>query len=133
MRASHDSQEVRLDGRKLRALRSAREWTQVELAERAKLGQSLISMLECGTRHNTELGTINSLARALQVRPVDLLLGVRNADDLPDFATFVQCKFSDDPKLQKALLAAYELFKDKPLANNDKQIEAGSTAHYTSL
>lgn len=106
----HSAQAVKLDGRRLRSLRRVRGWSQVELAKAAGISQAHVSMFENGQRYNSELSTVGKLARALQVRPVDLLSGVHRTDDLPEFANYVAQKFPDDPRLQRALLAAYELF-----------------------
>ena len=62
---------------KLRALREARGWTQVELARRSGVAQSTISSIESGVR-GANMGAALSLrlARALGVRIQDVVSGV---------------------------------------------------------
>ena len=48
--------------------RAERDWTQRELARRAEIPQSALSAIERGKRDVT-LGTLRTLARALDVRP----------------------------------------------------------------
>jgi len=54
-------------------LRSARGWSQPELARRAKVTQAYIAQLETGQRKNPSLPVLRRLARALGV-PVGELL-----------------------------------------------------------
>jgi transcriptional regulator with XRE-family HTH domain len=57
----------------LRRLREARNMTQEELAKRAKVTRSHLSLLEAGHRKNPSLEVLKRLARALGV-PVGELL-----------------------------------------------------------
>jgi len=59
-------------GRKVRSLRLARGWRQIDLAEHADLSPTHISGLETGKRE-PGLRAIERLARALDVHPADLL------------------------------------------------------------
>jgi transcriptional regulator with XRE-family HTH domain len=60
-------------GKKVRAARQARGWTQEELAERAGLAPVQISRIERGVRE-VRLTTLLRIAQALQTTP-DRLLG----------------------------------------------------------
>ena len=57
----------------IRTLRAARGLTQVELAKKARLTQSHVSMIEAGERTQLSIQTAQKLARALGV-PVGRLL-----------------------------------------------------------
>lgn len=67
--------------RNLRAIRLQRQLTMVELAGRAGLSVSYISMLERDLR-SPPLPTVAVLADALSVTPVDLLFATRPRDEL---------------------------------------------------
>lgn len=55
-------------------LRELRGWTQKELADRAGLAQSLISMIECGQRSSaTALNTFQQIASAFDFMPSELM------------------------------------------------------------
>jgi len=58
----------------LRGLREDRKLTQEELAKRAKITRSHLSLLESGHRTNPSLEVLKRLARALDV-PVGALFG----------------------------------------------------------
>lgn len=58
--------------RNLKALRTKKKLTQEQVAAKAKVSVSYISMLERGSR-SPPLDTLESLASALGVGPVDLL------------------------------------------------------------
>jgi transcriptional regulator with XRE-family HTH domain len=58
--------------RALKALRGRREWTQADLAKRARVSPGYIARLETG-RHDPKLGTLHKLAKALGV-PLTALL-----------------------------------------------------------
>jgi transcriptional regulator with XRE-family HTH domain len=58
---------------KLKAIREAKGLTQTELAKRANLTQPFISELENGIKKNPSYLVIQKLARALGVKPSDLL------------------------------------------------------------
>ena len=60
-------------GVKIRTLRDARGMTQAELAKKARVTQSHVSMLEAGARMRPSIQTIQKLARALGVSVTELL------------------------------------------------------------
>lgn len=66
-------QTVATTGEKLKRLRRGRAMTQVQLAEKAGVGQSTIVQIERGDRPNPHPGTLGKLAEALSVEPTDLL------------------------------------------------------------
>lgn len=74
-------QFVRNFSRNLRAIRLRRKLTMQELAGKAGLSVSYISMLERDLR-SPPLPTVAALADALSVTPVDLLFATRSRDDL---------------------------------------------------
>lgn len=59
--------------RAIRIARAARGMSQKQLAMRANLKPSYVSLLESGKRDNPTMKTIEALARALDV-PIDVLL-----------------------------------------------------------
>ena len=61
-------------GKMLRALREAKELSQVALAAKAKVGRTYIVKLESGEKKNPSLAVLQRLAKALGV-PVTELLG----------------------------------------------------------
>lgn len=63
-------------GANVRALREERELSQEELAAKAKLHRTHISLIERGKRQ-AGLETIEALAKALQVQPADLMPTVK--------------------------------------------------------
>ena len=58
----------------MRALREEQGLSQERLGQMAGLDRTFISQIELG-RRNVTLGTIHKLARALGVKPSDLLAG----------------------------------------------------------
>jgi XRE family aerobic/anaerobic benzoate catabolism transcriptional regulator len=60
-------------GQKVKRLREAREWSQPDLAKRAKVSQAYIAELELGTKRNPSVRIAVRLAKALGV-PVTALL-----------------------------------------------------------
>lgn len=52
--------------------RTARQWTQEDLAKRLRVHKTLVSRIEQG-RSNITIGTLEQLAKALGVSVVDLL------------------------------------------------------------
>ncbi|HET8726066.1 MAG TPA: helix-turn-helix transcriptional regulator [Alphaproteobacteria bacterium] len=60
-------------GRNLRRLRHARGLTQEELAFRAQVDRSYISMLETGTSYHASVAMLAKLAAALGVEPAAFL------------------------------------------------------------
>lgn len=63
-------------GQRVRQTRQAAKLTQVQLAARAKIGQSALSSIENDRTADIEAGTLLHLATALQVDPYWLLWGV---------------------------------------------------------
>jgi transcriptional regulator with XRE-family HTH domain len=57
----------------LKALRTARGLTQVELAKKMKRKQAYIAQLESGTENNPTLDTLRRLAKALKVTVAELV------------------------------------------------------------
>jgi len=60
-------------GTVIRKLRTKRKWTQEQLAERAGLTRSYITLMESGKRGNPSLPAVKALAKALGVSVGDLL------------------------------------------------------------
>ncbi len=60
-------------GRMIKKLREAKGLTQVQLAERAQIGQGYLAQLESGIKKNPSLAVLKRLARAVGV-PVEQLL-----------------------------------------------------------
>lgn len=58
---------------RVRELRKARGWTQVDLAHRAGVNQGTISRIEAGVTRGIDLDTLEKLARAFGVSPARLL------------------------------------------------------------
>ncbi|MDA8216109.1 MAG: helix-turn-helix domain-containing protein [Dehalococcoidales bacterium] len=96
-----------IDRFKMIRFREARGLTQGQLALKAGVAQAHLSRLESGDRVDLKLSTLNKIARALGVRPQDLMPGL-SEDDLPDFHMYISRKFADNPRLRRALIAAYE-------------------------
>lgn len=63
-------------GERIRRLRTARGWRQIDLAEQAGVHENYISDLELGHKEAC-LRTIQTLAAALEVTPSDLLKGIK--------------------------------------------------------
>ena len=61
-------------GRRVRALRDAKGWSQERLAERADMDRSYIAGIEVGTR-NPSVKALERLAAALSVRISELFNG----------------------------------------------------------
>jgi XRE family aerobic/anaerobic benzoate catabolism transcriptional regulator len=61
-----------LVGRRIKELRKARGWRQIDLAEQAGLNENYISDLEIGKKEIC-LRAMQSVARALSVKTADLL------------------------------------------------------------
>lgn len=57
----------------IREQREQKGWTQEELAKRAKVTRSHLSLLEAGHRKNPSLDVLTRLAKALGVPVTDLL------------------------------------------------------------
>jgi transcriptional regulator with XRE-family HTH domain len=70
-------------GEKIRALRTARRWSQRDLAARSGVRQALISYLESGKQDDTTGANLRKLAAALGCT-VDYLAGVYNGPADPD-------------------------------------------------
>ncbi|MDA2911417.1 helix-turn-helix domain-containing protein [Nitrospiraceae bacterium AH_259_D15_M11_P09] len=60
-------------GRALRTLREEKGLTQTDLAEKVKVGQSYIAMLESGDKTNPTLEVMQRLAKALKVPVTELV------------------------------------------------------------
>jgi len=57
----------------LKALRTARGLTQVELSKKMKMKQAYIAQLESGAEDNPTLATLRRLAKALKVTVAELV------------------------------------------------------------
>ena len=57
----------------LKALRTARGLTQVQLAKKMKMNQTYIAQLESGTENNPTLDTLKRLAKALRCTVAELV------------------------------------------------------------
>lgn len=62
----------------LREARTARGWTQVELADRSGVEQSIISRLERGQTIDPANSTVKALEEALRVRRGSLVFGLQS-------------------------------------------------------
>lgn len=58
-------------GTTVRTLRTAKGWSQAELARRSGIGQRTIVRIEGG--EDTTIGTLDAIAKALKVKTVELL------------------------------------------------------------
>ena len=64
---------VATTGEKVRRLRRGKAWTQEQLADAAGVGQSTVAQIESGARPTPHPSTLGKLAKALGVKPADLL------------------------------------------------------------
>jgi len=62
-------------GKRIRALRKARGWRQIDLAVEAQINENYVSDLEYG-RKEVCLRTLQSLARAFEITTSELLKGI---------------------------------------------------------
>jgi transcriptional regulator with XRE-family HTH domain len=69
-------------GDRIRSLRKARGLTQVQLRDRAKIGQSTLSELESGASQSMTVETLMSLCRVLTTTPNYVLYGAKDEADL---------------------------------------------------
>ncbi len=60
-------------GKKLRALREAKELSRAELAQRAGISAETIEAIEMKAERDVRLATLRALARALGVQPAALI------------------------------------------------------------
>ncbi len=60
-------------GKMLRSLRKRKEWSQVDVAKKAKVSQAYIAKLETGVKKNPSLATLKRIAKALGVSVEQLL------------------------------------------------------------
>jgi len=68
--------EIRVQlGKKIRALRRARGWRQIDLAAHAELSKTYVCELEVGKRE-IGLETLVRISEALEVKPSELLQGI---------------------------------------------------------
>ncbi|MCL4465310.1 MAG: helix-turn-helix transcriptional regulator [Chloroflexi bacterium] len=107
--------DVVIDGPKIKSLRDSREMSQGALARASGVAQSYISRLEGHRTSDIQLSTINRLARALDVSPMELLLepGREPGGDegLPDFHMYLGRRFANEPGVRRALVATYEAIR----------------------
>jgi transcriptional regulator with XRE-family HTH domain len=76
MRRRNPAQTKWLLARNLRQLRLQREWSQDDLADKARVRQALISALEVATANPT-LESLDKIAAALDVEVAELLASKR--------------------------------------------------------
>lgn len=70
-RRRREESAVAAHGRRVRALRDAKEWSQERLAEEAEMNRSCIAGIEVGAR-NPSVKALERLAHALSVRVAKL-------------------------------------------------------------
>jgi len=106
-------------GQRIRALRTQRieRWTQEDLAERAKISVSFLSMIERGERV-AHVETLASLAEALDVPLSDLFSGIDgpdddNADLVRPIQDFVRARRLGSRDVEKLLGVARAMFNGK--------------------
>ncbi|HUS15127.1 MAG TPA: helix-turn-helix transcriptional regulator [Chloroflexia bacterium] len=116
-------------GERLRALRKARNLTQVALGEASGLTRSHISRLEAGDIRLPSRERLLQLAAALGTTADDLLAaaGYRHEvprDDLPDLPVYLRLKYDmEDPRTVAAIDAILERMREfaPPLTPPDTQ------------
>lgn len=107
-------------GRRIRDLRTQRidKWTQEDLAERAKISVSFLSMIERGERV-PHVETLGALAQALEVSLSELFSGTDEApagadgdavSRLRPLAEFVRTHQLDERDIEKLLGVARAMF-----------------------
>jgi transcriptional regulator with XRE-family HTH domain len=96
-------------GRRIRDLRTQRQdrWTQEDLAERAKISVSFLSMIERGERV-AHVETLASLAEALGVSLAELF--VEPTPLLRPISEFVRSRHLDSRDVEKLLGVARAMF-----------------------
>lgn len=98
---------------RVRELRLAKGFSQKDLAERVGIERSYIGHIESGKTQLPSREVLAALAKALDTDVQDLLVAAgylprRDDQDLPDFHMYLSRRFHNNPKLQRALIAAYE-------------------------
>jgi transcriptional regulator with XRE-family HTH domain len=103
-------------GRRIRDLRTQRQdrWTQEDLAERAKISVSFLSMIERGERV-AHVETLASLAEALGVSLAELFVeptpqGSNGEELLRPISEFVRSRHLDSRDVEKLLGVARAMF-----------------------
>jgi len=103
-------------GRRIRDLRTQRQdrWTQEDLAERAKISVSFLSMIERGERV-AHVETLASLAEALGVSLAELFVeptpqGTHGEELLRPISEFVRSRQLDSRDVEKLLGVARAMF-----------------------
>ena len=69
-------------GERLQELRELRGWSRTELARRAEVSHTLVTLIEQGKRPNPTLGVLRKLAAALGVT-LDMLAGDSEGETEP--------------------------------------------------
>ena len=112
-------------GQRIRELRTERpeRWTQEELAERARISVSFLSMIERGERV-AHVETLEGLARALGVRLADLFVEPTNEaagveDLLRPLADLVRARNLGPREIEKLVGVARAMFDARPVARED--------------
>lgn len=75
------NERAKMVGQRIRALRERNEWTQEELAEKAKVGRSWLSLAETGGRQRPNGEYLERVARVLGSSVRYLMTGIE--DDSP--------------------------------------------------
>lgn len=76
-------------GENLRALRTARGWSENELARRSSVGQGTINRLETAPNPNPTMRILMKLAQALEVS-LDTIAANENSEGLADRLTAIE-------------------------------------------
>lgn len=96
---------MKIDGKKVKYYRLAKQWTQGQLAARSGVDQAVISLVENGQRTDMMASGLFSLARALGVRPDELTdeepihrtTTTLPPEDLPEPDQYFDLRFRNGP------------------------------------
>lgn len=100
--------------RRLRALRERRGWTQEELAERARLSVSFVSLLERGERGPSH-DTLLQVAEALEVPLADLFREEDEQAGTHRLVDFARARHLSRAQVDRLLAVAEQLFAGEAL------------------
>lgn len=131
-------EEVAIDGGKIRSLREQRGWTQKDLALKAGVDQSLISALETDRKEDVRFSTIMALARALNVKPHQLLTSSESSPPEPtDPQINIMMRMVNDMTVDEraSVIAFVNHYKDqrkKAEAFSRKKLRSGSKSSVMS-
>lgn len=109
------------DPKKIRDLRKEKDWSQAELAARAKLSQPTISALEAGEPHVKHI-TLVQVANALGVPLRDIMKKPTKAEEADQIDAAISVAMALDPKTRAAwILAGNALLGRKPPDDADRK------------